>query len=206
MFRSFVIRSFVMLLMCWSVRGRAQQSPVAQTPNTTSTDAVPRLIKFSGILKDEAGKPRGGVGGITFALYREQEGGAPLWLETQNVQADATGHYSVSLGAMQPSGLPTDVFVSGEARWLAIQPEGQAEQPRVLLMSVPYALKAADAETIGGLPPSAFVRAPEPSANSTPALSGPANSASLPAASVTGSGNTSFLPIWKTSTSLGNST
>ncbi|MGB8115042.1 MAG: hypothetical protein WCF22_14770, partial [Candidatus Sulfotelmatobacter sp.] len=33
------------------------------------------------------------------------------------------------------------------------------QQPRVLLLSVPYALKAGDAATIGGLPPSAFVLA-----------------------------------------------
>jgi hypothetical protein len=38
-----------------------------------------------------------------------------------------------------------------------VQAEGQAEQPRVLLVSVPYALKAADAETVGGKPLSAFV-------------------------------------------------
>jgi hypothetical protein len=36
----------------------------------------------------------------------------------------------------------------------------------VLLLSVPYALKAADAETIGGLPPSAFVLA-APSTSTT---------------------------------------
>jgi hypothetical protein len=33
------------------------------------------------------------------------------------------------------------------------------DNPRVLLLSVPCALKAADAETIGGMPPSAFVLA-----------------------------------------------
>ena len=44
--------------------------------------------------------------------------------------------------------------------------EGEAEKPRTLLMSVPYALKAADAETIGGLPPSAFVKAAAPGAAS----------------------------------------
>jgi hypothetical protein len=37
--------------------------------------------------------------------------------------------------------------------------EGQAEQPRVLLVSAPYALKAGDAETLGGLPASAFLLA-----------------------------------------------
>jgi hypothetical protein len=39
--------------------------------------------------------------------------------------------------------------------------EGFAEQPRVMLLSVPYALKAADADTVGGKPLSAFVLAGE---------------------------------------------
>ena len=42
-----------------------------------------------------------------------------------------------------------------------MQLEAQAEQPRVMLLSVPYALKAADAETFGGKPPSAYVAAPQ---------------------------------------------
>jgi hypothetical protein len=47
-----------------------------------------------------------------------------------------------------------------QARGIAgVQVQGQAEQPRVLLVSAPYALKAGDAGTIGGLPPSAFVLA-----------------------------------------------
>ena len=36
---------------------------------------------------------------------------------------------------------------------------GQAEDARVALVAVPYAMKAKDADTIGGLPPSAFVLA-----------------------------------------------
>src|SRR5207244_1089182 len=37
---------------------------------------------------------------------------------------------------------------------------GAGEQPRVLLVTVPYALKAADADTVGGMPASAFLLAP----------------------------------------------
>ena len=55
--------------------------------------------------------------------------------------------------------MPLDLFASGEARWLGVQPEGQAEQARVELVSVPYALKAGDAQTLGGQPLSAFVLA-----------------------------------------------
>ncbi len=46
-------------------------------------------------------------------------------------------------------GLPEEMLRSGEARWLGIQPEREPELPRVLLVSAPYALKAADAETLG---------------------------------------------------------
>jgi hypothetical protein len=55
----------------------------------------------------------------------------------------------------------------GEARWLGVQPEGQAEQPRVLLLRGPYALKAGDAQTLGGLPSSAFVLAAPPDNGAT---------------------------------------
>lgn len=52
-----------------------------------------------------------------------------------------------------------DLFASGESRWLGVQANlpGEVEQPRALLVSVPYALKAADAETLGGKPLAAFV-------------------------------------------------
>src|SRR5439155_26388127 len=51
----------------------------------------------------------------------------------------------------------------GEARWPGVGvgnlPES-AQGGRVLLVSVPYALKALDAETLGGKPASAFMLAP----------------------------------------------
>jgi hypothetical protein len=115
-------------------------------------------------------------------------------METQNVTADAEGNYSVQLGATKPRGLPLDLFSSGEARWLGVRINNGEEQPRVLLLSVPYALKAADAETVGGLPPSAFVLAAPPTA------AGPSNDASANRASngvtaaVTGTGTTVCLP------------
>jgi hypothetical protein len=100
-----------------------------------------------------------GATGITFALYAEQTGGAPLWSETQNVQAGPDGRYTVLLGAAKSEGLPADLFTAEQAHWVGVSVEGQAEQPRILLVSAPYALKAGDAETLGGLPPSAFLLA-----------------------------------------------
>jgi hypothetical protein len=103
--------------------------------------ALPRLVLFSGAAKDAR---------ITFALYAEQTGGTPLWTETQNVQTGPGGHYTVLLGSTKPEGLPAGLFASEQARWVGVTVEGQSEQPRVLLVSAPYALKAGDAETLGG--------------------------------------------------------
>jgi hypothetical protein len=172
---------------------------------------LPRLVKFSGTLKDSNGNPLTTITGVTFALYSQQNGGAPLWLETQNVQPDKSGHYTVMLGSTKPDGLETELFVSEQAQWLGIQPQGQEEHARVLLVSVPYALKAGDAETLGGKPASAFMPAnPMASAgsaslgvnSSTPSSS---NRNLTPAAALTGTGTANFIPKWTTSSNLGNS-
>ena len=134
----------------------ANQSAASAAPSASAAD-VPRLIKFSGTLLDVQDRPMAGPVGVTFALHAQQTGGAALWLETQNVTPDANGVYSVLLGANSANGVPAELFASAEARWLEVQVERQAEQPRVLLVSVPYALKAKDAETLGGKPASAFV-------------------------------------------------
>ncbi|MGA8489370.1 MAG: hypothetical protein WB711_03045 [Terriglobales bacterium] len=160
---------------------------------------VPPVVKFGGVLTDVSGKPMTGTVGVTFALYKESQGGAALWVETQNVTLDKTGRYTVMLGSTSSEGLPADLFASGEARWLGVQMQGEAEQPRTVLMSVPYALKAADAETIGGLPPSAFVKAAAPGSATT------ANASQLPSAQITGSGTANLVSKWISATKLGNS-
>jgi hypothetical protein len=166
-------------------------------------------VNFSGALADVKGEPLTGVVGITFCLYKEPQGGAPVWTETQNVQADSAGHYTAALGSSSNQGLPAGVFASGEARWLEVQAQGQPEQPRILLMSVPYALKAADAETVGGIPASAFLLAAPRSGvgggsgGTAAAAKDTSPSANEPA--VSGTGTTDFIPMWTSSTALGNS-
>src|SRR5260370_7720201 len=87
-------------------------SLAAQTSGSAgSTAQLPRLVKFSGTLKDANGNALTGVVGVTFALYSEPSGGAPLWLETQNVQPE-NGHYPVLLASTHPHGFPLDLFFS----------------------------------------------------------------------------------------------
>jgi hypothetical protein len=150
--------------------GAAQSVPALPEP-AAANPIVPPLVNFSGVLTDLDGKPITGVVGVTFLLYKDSQGGPPLWLETQNVRPDKTGHYTAMLGSASSQGLPAGIFAAGEAHWLGVQVSGQAEQPRVLLVSAPYALKAGDAETVGGLPPSAFVLATH--SNGPPTANGP---------------------------------
>ncbi len=151
------------LLSSESSLAQEDASPIASGQEAAavavSAAIVPRLIRVTGTLPESTGKPSSGVVSINFALYKEQNSADPLWQETQNVQLDFAGHYSILLGATKEEGLPLDVFSSGEAHWLGIEPEGQTEQPRILLLSVAYALKAADADTLGGKPASAFALA-----------------------------------------------
>ncbi len=176
----------------------------------TTAAVVPALTSFSGVLTDLNGKPLSGVVGVTLSLYKEQLGGAPLWVEVQNVKADRTGHYTVTLGATRNEGLPANLFVSGEARWLGVRVEGQEEQARVMLLAVHYALKAGDAQTIGGLPASAFMLA-TPAGNgssSAPSSNGSVAAAALPPASkdvTTTGGTVNAVPLFTTATNIQNS-
>jgi hypothetical protein len=116
-------------------------------------------MHVSGVFVPANGQPAGSVETVTFVIYSEEKGGTPLWQETQQVAVDANGRYSVLLGATHPDGLPLDLFASGDARWLErrFNGAGKHDPARVLLASVPYALKASDADTLGGRPASAYV-------------------------------------------------
>jgi trimeric autotransporter adhesin len=198
------------------------------TPANAEGESVPRLVQFSGALKDTAARPIAGVASVTFAIYAEQDGGAALWSETQNVLADSGGHFSVLLGAASAAGVPAELFGTGQARWLGVTIARQPEMARVLLASVPYALKAGDAETLGGLPASAYVTN-ESLAAKTPtsttilapggtmiastaaeistgaSAGGAAAPAAISNATPTGGGTTDFIPLWTSATALGNS-
>jgi hypothetical protein len=142
-----------------SAHTQSIEPPTARSAAPAAENSVPRLVQFNGTLKDSAARAVSGVVSVTFALYADQDGGAPLWTETQNVLADANGHYNAVLGVATSSGFPAELFSAsgGGSRWLGVTVARQPEMARVLLASVPYALKAADADTLGGRPASEYV-------------------------------------------------
>jgi hypothetical protein len=136
---------------------QAQQNPV----DPAMLKPVPRLVWFSGAFHPANGQPIASVESVTLAVYADEQGGAVLWQETQNVVVGADGRYNLLMGSTQAEGLPLDLFTTSEPRWLGVRfnRPGEVDQPRVPLASVPYALKAADADTLGGHPASAYLLA-----------------------------------------------
>jgi hypothetical protein len=178
------LQIYLVLISCYVL-------PLVAQNAASADNVVPNVVKFAGRVSDGNGNSLSGSVGVTFFLYREPSGGAPLWMESQNVLADKNGSYSVVLGATKNQGIPASAFAAGEARWIGVQPSGQAEQPRVELVSVPYALKAADAQTLGGLPASAFLLAATPGNSANPGGTTDAKSQVAPAVtSVTTAGGT----------------
>jgi hypothetical protein len=118
---------------------------------------VPLVVKFNAVVRELDGSFASGSQSITFALYPLQTGGNPLWSETQVVLPDSQGRLGVLLGSVSSLGVPASVFANGGPRWVGVTPNDGIERARIELVSVPYALKAADADTLGGKRSDEFV-------------------------------------------------
>ncbi len=131
--------------------------PVAQPAPAA---AVPPLVRYDGVFVPADGVPAASLEAVTLAVYDAPAGGSLLWEETQIVPVDAQGRYAVLLGATRADGLAPGILAGPEPRWLEARfSHASAGGPaRVRLTSVPYALRASDADTLGGLPASAFLR------------------------------------------------
>jgi hypothetical protein len=134
---------------------------LGQAPQTIASVSVPHLVNVTGVYQPADGQPPPAGTVVTLLIYADQQGGAPLWQETQNVEFDKSGRFTLLLGATQADGIPLEVFGSGVAQWLALHfaGPGEVEGPRTRITSVPYALRSADADTLGGHPASAYLLA-----------------------------------------------
>ena len=193
-------RAYCLVVLCWLACAAAL--PAQQQ---TSIAPVPRVVWFSGIFRPADGLSITPVETVTLAVYREPEGADPLWQETQNVVVRADGRYDVLLGSTTAEGLPLDLFASGEPRWLGVRfnRNGESEQPRMQLASVPYALKSADAATLGGRPASDYALASAAATSDARAASTQDATVSAPASVLTGTSN--FIAKYVDTINVGNS-
>jgi hypothetical protein len=167
---------------------------------------VPRLVWFSGSFRPVDGLAIAPVETVTLAVYRDEQGGDALWQETQVIVVGKDGRYNLLMGATSTGGLPVDLFATGEPRWLAVRfhRSGETEQPRWQLTSVPYALKAGDADTLGGRPASDYALTAAVGSHDAQAASAPASTASA-AADVVLAGTPNTLAKYVDAANVGDS-
>ena len=163
--------------------------------------SVPRLINITGVFRPADGQPPAAVETVTLTIYADEYGGAPVWQETQTIAIDDRGRYSLLLGATVSGGIPVEIFASGDAHWLGTRFEraAEVEGPRVRLTSVPYALRAAAADSLGGRPASDYQLATGATGDSTSTTSGTRADVAGP------TGTANFIPKYVDSVNLGDS-
>lgn len=110
---------------------------------------VPVSMTHQGRLLDDAGEPMTGTTTLKFSIYDAASDGALLW-ESRDLQVDLgdTGFYSVTLGGSEN---PIDVQKLGneKAAYITMSVDGGEElSPRLKLRSVPFALRAGQADTV----------------------------------------------------------
>lgn len=140
---------------------------VAQPP-ANPVVSIPRVMTISGVFQPADGQPPRPVETIVLALYTRSDGGEPIWEEVQAISLDAEGRYTVVLGVTRRDGIPPDVVEAG-AEWLGVRFDRplEHESARTRLTSVPYALRAASADTLGGRPASDYLLAPSAAGESS---------------------------------------
>lgn len=169
---------------------------------------VEPTFRITGSTPAPIGHVAGAPTPVVFAIYDVDTGGTPLWQETQLLPLGPGGEYSAVLGAGGPGGVPVEVFASGGPRWLSVQAAigGAGEPARTRLTSVPYALRAAtagNADTLGGLPASAFLRSSGTGAGAMAAVA--RRGAGLAPAPLVNSGTAGYLGKFVNGVDLGNS-
>jgi hypothetical protein len=102
------------------VADTAQALPPAPQPHAPGV-----TIPYPGRLAGEAGQPVAqGAYAFTFALYKTQTGGDPLWSEVQEGVMVQDGAFALSLGSVNP--IPRQV-VDVDELWLAVSVRGPAD-------------------------------------------------------------------------------
>jgi hypothetical protein len=109
--------------------------------------AVPGQVDFQGLLLDSAGQPATGTVDLVFTLFDAPTAGTAVWSETLPTVPLVDGVYSVTLGATTP--IASSVLATGDVH-LEISVDGEVLTPRRALLAVPYAVRATDAENLGG--------------------------------------------------------
>lgn len=121
--------------------------------------AVPPGFNIQGRLTNANGVNREGNYSIKFTLYDAATAGTTLWTRTYSALTVRNGNFQTVLGDVAGQPMLSDVFATGDSRYLEIQvlsgPGVSSPEvplvPRQQLASVPYAMQAANASSAAAL-------------------------------------------------------
>jgi hypothetical protein len=103
-----------------------------------------RVLKLQGKLNDHEGRHLIGVVGVLFSIYEQQEDGAALWQEVQNIEVNDRGRFTALVGSTKRDGIPPELFGKEKVLWLGKQAllPNEVEQPRMRLLNTDDGLVA----------------------------------------------------------------
>ncbi|MBM4343125.1 MAG: proprotein convertase P-domain-containing protein [Deltaproteobacteria bacterium] len=108
--------------------------------------AIPGFSAVEGALTASGGAPAAdGIYAVTFAVYKEETGGNPLWSEGPVNIGVKGGQWTHQLGSVKP--LAAGVL-NGANLWLGLQIGSDPELPRRQLSSAAFAMRAAVADAL----------------------------------------------------------
>src|ERR1700676_1082538 len=143
---SWTLTMALCLLSCTSSQppARPQASTAKKQTSPVSATDMSRILKLRGILRDHKGNQLTGVVGVLFAIYEQENGGAPLWQEVQNVRADDRGRFLALVGTTKSDGIDSEIFNAQTTCWLGMRMllPGEIEQPRMRVVNSPEGLIA----------------------------------------------------------------
>ena len=114
---------------------------------SASEASVPHLINYQGRLTDTSGTPLNGSYAVTFRIYDAETAGSMLWEEAHTGLVIQKGIFSVLLGSVTSMSLAFD-----KQYYLEIKVGTEVMSPRQRITSAGYAVRAEEAEKLGGKP------------------------------------------------------
>lgn len=117
-------------------------------PVTPTIAQIPRTLSYQAVLTDKSGTPKpDGPYDVTFRLYDVDNGGAPVWTETQTLDV-SRGLFSAVLGSVTPFG---DDLTFTQPYWLSLQVAPDPElTARLPLTATGYSLGPWTTSTAAG--------------------------------------------------------
>ena len=124
---------------------------IAVLANAAYATDVPSTLSFTArLVDDKSDAALTGTHSVVFSMFDAETAGHQVWTETHQVDVAPDGLVFVTLG--DTTALDGHVF-DGTDRWVEISVDGTTMDPRIVIDSVPYAVRstaASNADAVGG--------------------------------------------------------